>query len=99
MSKIEDERMWFLDRCWGRHGWSSHPWRGIRKWDNHVLNLVKRGLLEEDDSSNWRITDLGVQTLIASLGDRVHPDLIDYAQSSGLLEGHRGPPPEGLEPC
>ena len=99
MSKIEEERMWFLNRCWGRHGWSSHPWTGMRKWDAHVANLVKRGLLEQDDSPNWRITDLGVHTLIATRGDEVHPHLIEYARSSGLLAPNQGSTPEGLDPC
>lgn len=99
MSKVEEERMWFLDRCWGRHGWSTHPWVGVKKWDSHVETLVKRGLLEQEDASIWRITDHGVKTLIDLRGDRAHPHLIEYARSRGLIDQAPDMSPDGPDPC
>ena len=33
MTKAETERMWYLERAWGRDGWCGAIWGGIKKYD------------------------------------------------------------------
>lgn len=64
MSKVKKERLWYLKTAWGRNGWCVHRFRGIKKWDMHVVKLIKDGLLEKDpDGYMYRITEAGLKEI------------------------------------
>lgn len=59
--KLTKERAWFL-KHWLRGGWSipRPDCIGVKKWDGHLRQLLKHGLLEEDpEFPVYRITDAG----------------------------------------
>lgn len=72
MSKAQDERLYYLQRFYGRGGW--HAPRNVdvaKKYQTMLDHLLKNGLLEKDlDYDLYRITDRGVSAI--SIARKAH---------------------------
>lgn len=64
MSKTQHERMWYLNRFYGRGGWMQPRMTEIKKWRSHFEKLRRDGFLEQDEDHDlYRITDAGLNAL------------------------------------
>lgn len=71
MTKANDERMWYLRRCYvvtleGRYvaaGWTPPVWQGTKKWDAIRARFERDGLIEPDEYGCHRITEAGLRAL------------------------------------
>ena len=62
MSKVADERFWYLAQGYGPGGWRGEFMQGFKKWDIHRAQLLKNGFLEKHEEYElYRITDKGIQ--------------------------------------
>jgi hypothetical protein len=64
MSKAFEERMWYLEKYYGKGGWQRAHLAEAKKYQAMVMKLVKDGFLEQDESYDlFRITDFGLEAL------------------------------------